>query len=131
MITFCNNTNGQSFQMPIIDGNVYIYEFAIKRPGRANLGFIIVESNSYQDISFDIHFSKNKINKVNKTVSSVYIDNNIVGKLGNCYYSSDDFAKKRRLIPDTIYKMISSTFFEISNEERLVMLSKLAKNNIK
>jgi hypothetical protein len=126
MLTFCDKTNGQLSQTPIIDGYVYIYEFAIKRPGRANLGFIIVESSSYQDISFDIHYSKGKINKVNKIVRTVYSDDNIAEKLGSFYYDSDDFVKKRRLIPDNIYKMISPSFFEMTNKERLKILNELS-----
>lgn len=126
MLTSCNKADCQLPQTPIIDGDVYIYEFAIKKPGRANLGFIIVESNSYQDISFDIHYSKSRIDKVNKTVSPVYSNNNIAEKLGSFYYDSDDFVKKRRLIPDNIYKMISSSFWEITNKERLEILNELS-----
>ena len=65
MLTSYNKADGQLSQTPIIDGEIYIYEFAIKRPGRANLGFIIVDRDSYQDISFDVYFSKGKISKVN------------------------------------------------------------------
>ena len=123
----CNKADGQLSQTPITDGDIYIYEFAIKRPGRANLGFIIVDSNSYQDISFDVYFSKGKINKVNRTISPVYSDDNIADRLGNFYYSSDDFVKKYRLIPDNIYKMISPSFLEMTNKERLKILNKLSK----
>lgn len=127
MFTAYNKVYSQLPQKQIIDGDVYIYEFAIKRPGRANLGFIIVDSNSYQDISFDVYFSKGKINKVNRTISPVYSENNVADKLGNFYYSSDDFIKKRRLIPDNIYKMIDSSFLEMTNKERLKILNKLSK----
>lgn len=127
MLTSYNKANGQLSQTPIIDGDIYIYEFAIKIPGRANLGFIIVDRDSYQDISFDVYFSKGKISKVNRTISPVYSDNNVADKLGNLYYSSDDFIKKRRLIPDNIYKMICSSFLEMTNKERLKILNKLSK----
>lgn len=42
---------------------IYIYESAIKRPGRANWGFLIVEHDKYQEILFDIRFSKDQIDK--------------------------------------------------------------------
>jgi hypothetical protein len=125
MLTSFSKANGQSFQMSIIDGNVYMYEYAIKRPGRANFGFIIVEGNSCQDISFDIHYSKGKINSVKQTVSSVCLSNSITKKLGSFYYDSDGFAKKNRLIPDNIYKIISPSFLEVTNKERLEILKSL------
>ena len=86
-----------------------------------------MDKDSYQDISFDVYFSKGKISKVNRTISPVYSDNNVADKLGNFYYSSDDFIKKRRLIPDNIYKMIHSSFLEMTNKERLKILNKLSK----
>ena len=86
-----------------------------------------MDRDSYQDISFDVYFSKGKINKVNRTISPVYSDDNIADRLGNFYYSSDDFVKKYRLIPDNIYKMISPSFLEMTNKERLKILNKLSK----
>ncbi|MBT9873165.1 hypothetical protein GPL06_10135 [Bacteroides salyersiae] len=103
----------------------YIYEFAIKRPGRVNLGFLIVERDKYQEILFDIRFSKDKIDKVNKTVRILPLNNKVVERSGDFYYNSDDFVKKHRLIPDNIYRMISSSFLEITNKERLQILNEL------
>lgn len=39
--------------------------------------------------------------------------------------STLDFVKKHRLIPDNIYKMISSSFLGMTNKERLQILNKL------
>ncbi|MBX9188671.1 hypothetical protein HCG69_11405 [Bacteroides sp. K03] len=103
----------------------YIYEFAMKRPGRVNLGFLIVEHDKYQEISFDIRFAKDKIDKVNKTIRILPLDDKVVERSGDFYYNSDDFVKKHRLIPDNIYKMISSSFLEMTNKERLQILNKL------
>lgn len=110
-------------QLPIVECDVYIYEFAIKRLGRINLGFLIVERDSCQNLSFDVRFSKGKINAVNKTDDLFQLEDKIAERLGDFYCNSDDFAKKDRLIPDSIYKMISSSFLEITNKERLEVLN--------
>jgi len=123
MLNSCEQTNCQE---AVIDGNIYIYEFAIKKPGRANLGFVIVDSNLYQKVSFDIHFSKDQITKVTRTISPSHSDNKITKRLGSFYYSSEDFVNKRRLIPDNVYKMISIAFLEMTNKERLKILNELS-----
>lgn len=127
MITTYNKIDYVSSQTPIVDDNVYIYEFAIKKPGRTNFGFIIIDGNMYQDISFDIHFSEGKINKIKKAVTPFYPKNNIIKKIGSSYLSSEDFVRKRRFIPDNIYKMISPSFLEVTNKERLQILNELSQ----
>ena len=82
---------------------------------------------------FILSFILNPCNKADGQLSQTPItdgdiyDNNVADKLGNFYYSSDDFIKKRRLIPDNIYKMIHSSFLEMTNKERLKILNKLSK----
>lgn len=62
---------------------------------------------------------------MNKTVRILPLNNKVVERSGDFYYNSDDFVKKHRLIPDNIYRMISSSFLEITNKERLQILNEL------
>ena len=113
-------------QLSTFEHDIYMYESAIKRSGWANLGFLIVKHDECQEISFDIRFSKEKIDKVNKTIRILPLDDKVVEWSGGFYYNSDDFVKKHRLIPDNIYRMISSSFLEITNKERLQILNELS-----
>ena len=122
MLLYCDKLDAQ---LSTLEHDIYIYEFAMKRSGRVNLGFLIVEHDKYQEISFDIRFAKDKIDKVNKTIRILPLDDKVVERSGDFYYNSDDFVKKHRLIPDNIYKMISSSFLEMTNKERLQILNKL------
>ena len=65
MLIYCDKSDAQ---LATFEHDIYMYEFAIKRPGWANLGFLIVKHDKCQEISFDIHFFKDKIDKVNKTI---------------------------------------------------------------
>ena len=123
MLIYCDKSDAQ---LATFEHDIYMYEFAIKRPGRANLGFLIVKHDECREISFDIHFSKDKIDKVNKTIRILPLDDKVVERSGDFYYNSDDFVKKHRLIPDNIYRMISSSFLEITNKERLQILNELS-----
>ncbi|MFR2068956.1 MAG: hypothetical protein ACLS4S_01680 [Bacteroides nordii] len=123
MLLYCDKSDAQ---LSTLEHDIYIYEFAMKRPGRVNLGFLIVEHDKYQEISFDIRFSKDKVDKVNKTIRTLPLDDKVVERSGDFYYNSDDFVKKYRLIPDNIYKMISFSFLEITNKERLQILNELS-----
>jgi len=123
MLIYCDKSEAQ---LSSTEHDIYMYEFAIKRPGRANLGFLIVKHDKYQEISFDIRFSKDKIDRVNKTIRILPLDDKVVERSGDFYYNSDDFVKKHRLIPDNIYRMISSSFLEITNKERLQILNELS-----
>lgn len=127
ILIFNKKVSAQSSQIQMLDQEMYIYEFAIKKIGRANIGFLIIENNLCWDISFDVHFSKDKIKKVDKFVRIYYYDNNIAKKIGGFYHSNNDFVKKRRLIPDNIYKIISPFFLEITNKERLEILDGFSK----
>ena len=42
-------------------------------------------------------------------------------------YSSINFEKRNKLIPDDIYKMISPDFIDITNKERIKVLENLSK----
>ena len=100
---------------------IYIYEFAIKRPGRANLGFIIVDRDSYQDISFDVYFSKGKISKVNRTISPVYSDNNVADKLGLELYART----AKRINEKSISPSVPKGFFKLSAHSRMAALQEV------
>lgn len=63
---------------------------------------------------------------MNKTIRILPLDDKVVEWSGGFYYNSDDFVKKHRLIPDNIYRMISSSFLEITNKERLQILNELS-----
>lgn len=123
MLIYCDKSDAQ---LSTFEHDIYMYESVIKRPGWANLGFLIVKHDEYQEISFDIRFSKDKIDKVNKTIRILPLDDKVVERSGGFYYNSDDFVKKYRLIPDNIYRMISSSFLEIINKERLQILNELS-----
>ena len=123
MLIYCDKSDAQ---LATFEHDIYMYEFAIKRPGWANLGFLIVKHDKCQEISFDIHFFKDKIDKVNKAIRILPLDDKVVERSGDFYYNSDDFVKKHRLIPDNIYRMISSSFLEITNKERLQILNELS-----
>ena len=45
MINSLENTIFQSSQSSIIDGDIYIYEYAMKKPNQIYIGFIIINNN--------------------------------------------------------------------------------------
>ncbi|NDV80001.1 hypothetical protein [Dysgonomonas sp. 511] len=111
---------------------IFIYDYAMKKPGQASLGFIVVNDDNVQDISFVIYFSKNKIDKViKKSVSIIKTyskdkDGNIlIGDSRKSGYTGKTFSKRNRLIPDYVYRFISPDFFEIDNVNRLDMMMSL------
>ena len=122
MLIYCDKSDAQ---LSTFEHDIYMYESAIKRSGQANFGFLIVKHDKCQEISFDIRFSKDKIDKVSKTIRILPLEYEVIERSGDFYYNSDDFVKKHRLIPDNIYKMISSSFLEITNKERLQILNEL------
>ena len=136
MLTSCNKGHSQSPQEQIIDGDVYIYEYAIKKPNQAHIGFIIIDNDLIvQDICFTVNFSKGQVknvfrrdNEITNTVQySKREDGNILTER-NAFlcYNSENFIRGERQIPDYIYKMISSSFLEMTNKERLNMLNELS-----
>ncbi len=140
MLTSCNKGHSQSPQKQTIDGDVYIYEYAIKKPNQAHIGFIIIDNDLIvQDICFTVNFSKGQVknvfrrdNAITNTVQySKRKDGNILIKKNKfLYYNSELFISREKRIPDNMYKMISSSFFEMTNKERLKTLNKLSISNI-
>ncbi len=65
MLISCDKTAGQLSQMVITDGDVYMYEYAMKKPNQLHVGFIIINNDLIvQNISFTVNFSKDKIKNV-------------------------------------------------------------------
>ena len=138
MLTSCNMANGQSPQTEIIDGDVYIYEYAIKKPNQAHIGFIIINNDNdlvVQDIYFTVNFSKGQVknvfrrdNAITNTVqySKREDDNILIDKNMFLYYDSENFINREKRISDNIYKMISLSFLEMTNKERLKILNELS-----
>jgi len=131
MTPCCNKDNNFSIK----DGDTYIYEYAIKKPGQAYVGFIVLsDSLIVQDICFTINFSDGKIKNVTKA-EGIKSNTRKYSKKenGNVYvgsllcYTSESFISRRKLITDDIYKMISPDFLNITNKERLKMLDSLVK----
>ena len=125
LILFMTST-GNTFNE---DGrNTLIYEFAMKRPGVVDLGFIVIDKNFYQNIAFNIRFSKGRLINVNKNIGTFQgkYRNPIGRNAGRVAYTSDEFALRRRLIPDNVYQMISPDFLSISNQDRLRILESLS-----
>ncbi|HOU97504.1 MAG TPA: hypothetical protein PLP65_01530 [Bacteroidales bacterium] len=130
-VSYCSKVNN----VQVVEGETYIYEYAIKKPGQAYVGFIILkDSLIVQDICFTINFSDGKIKDVTKAegiksntckYSKKENGNIYVGSL--LCYTSENFTSRRKLIPDDIYKMISPDFLNMTNKERLKMLDSLVK----
>lgn len=136
MVTYCINVGGKSPQTPIVEGNVYIYEYAIKKPNQAHIGFIIINNDLIvQDICFTANFSKGKLKNVfrmdvaitNTRQYSKKEDGTIlIEKNGFLCYDSESFINRKKRISDNIYKMISPSFLEMTNKERLKILDELS-----
>ena len=75
MLIYCDKSDAQ---LATFEHDIYMYEFAIKRPGWANLGFLIVKHDKCQEISFDIRFTKDKVDRVNKTETEMDRTDNIL-----------------------------------------------------
>lgn len=133
MIISCSNDNNH---FPVTDEGIYIYEYSIKKPGEAYVGFITInDSLIVHDVCFTINFSNGRIKNVTKEERiktkghDYYIkeDGNIfIEGFGLLSYSSENFNTRNKLIPDNIYKMISPDFFNMTNKERLNLLCNLA-----
>jgi hypothetical protein len=135
MLTYCDKAEGQSSQIAIVDGNVYMYEYAIKKPNQVHIGFIIISNDLIiQDIGFIVNFSKGKMknvfrrdNAITNTVQYSKKDGNILIKRNKFLcYDNGNFINREKRISDSIYKMISPSFLEITNKERLEMLNELS-----
>lgn len=136
MLTSHNETDAQLPQPSIIDGDVYVYEYAMKKPNQAHIEFIIIDSDLIvQDISFTVIFSKGKIKNVfrrNNVITNILQyskkeDGNIwIERNAFLCYNSENFISREKRISDNIYKMISSSFFEMTNKERLKILNELS-----
>jgi hypothetical protein len=121
----------------INDGGIYIYEYSIKKPGQANVGFIITNDTSVvQKIDFKIYFSKGEVEKVlkddnikgNKYHYSQKENGNIfIEELNKICYSCENFISRNKLISDDIYEMISQNFLTMTNQERFKVLDSLVK----
>lgn len=130
-VSYCSKDNN----VQVVEGETYIYEYAIKKPGQAYIGFIVLkDSLIVQDICFTINFSDGKIRDVTKAeriksntrkYSTKENGNIYVGSL--LCFTNKNFISKNRLIPDDIYKMISLDFLSMTNKERLKMLDSLIK----
>lgn len=128
--------SGKDNDFPIKEG-IYIYEFAVKKPGHAYVGFIITNDTlAIQRIGYEIFFSKRGIVKVDRGVYKGFIPHKFMEKNdGNIFvegfrllcFSSGNFKDRNKLIPDDIYKMISPDFLNITNEERCEILESLSK----
>lgn len=112
--------------------SVYIYEYAIKKPNRALIGFIVTKNNAIiENFEYKISFSKNKIKKVKEIKKNGYenyqyhVKNNgdiIIENLNLECYTCENFSKKNKLIPDKIYQIISKEFFHMTNYDRQKLL---------
>ena len=140
MLTSSNELEAQLPQTSIIEGDVYIYiyiyDYAMKKHNQAHIGFIVINNDLIvQDISFTVNFSKGKVKNVcrrDHVVTKILRyskreDGNILTER-NAFlcYNSENFIRGERQIPDYIYKMISSSFLEMTNKERLNMLNELS-----
>jgi hypothetical protein len=133
MAPCCNKDNNSCIK----DGETYIYEYSIKVPGQANVGFVITDDTSViQNIDFKIYFSKGKVEKVLKYdglkggkyhYSQKENGNIFIEELNKLCYTSEDFISRNKLVSDDIYKLISSDFLNMTNKERLKMLDSLVK----
>ena len=136
MLISCNKAGSQSFQTPIIDGNVYIYDYAMKKHNQAHIGFIIIDNDLIvQDIYFTVNFSKGKVKNVlrrNNTITNTLQyskrenGNILIEKNKLLCYNSENFVGRGRRIPDNIYKMTSPFFLKMTNKERLKILNELS-----
>lgn len=131
------SADGQSLQATIVDGDVYIYEYALKKPDQAHIGFIIINNDLIvQDIYFTVNFSKEQVKNVcrrdkaitNTVQYSKREDGNIlIDRNKFLCYDSENFISRQKLISDNIYKMIYPSFLKMTNKERLKMLNDLSK----
>jgi hypothetical protein len=118
-------------------GEIYFYEYSIKSPGQAYIGFVITDSASIiQDIRFKVFFSKGKIENITINSERIGYPRTFTKKVdGNIFieaiqllcYSDVNFNKRKRLIEDEFYTMISDKFLVLSNQERLKLLEELSK----
>jgi len=136
MLTSCSKVDGQSPRMKIIDGEIYIYEYAMKKPNQAHIGFIIIDNDLIvQDIYFTVNFSKGQVKNVlrkDNTITNIIQyskseDGNILIERNKILcYNSENFISREKRISDNIYKMISSSLLEMTNKERLKILNELS-----
>ena len=57
MLTSSNELEAQLPQTSIIEGDVYIYDYAMKKHNQAHIGFIVINNDLIvQDISFTVNF---------------------------------------------------------------------------
>ena len=136
MLTSSNELEAQLPQTSIIEGDVYIYDYAMKKHNQAHIGFIVINNDLIvQDLSFIVNFSKSKVKNVCRrdcVVTKILRyskreDSNILTER-NAFlcYNSENFIRRGKQIPDYIYKMISSSFLEMTNKERLNVLNELS-----
>lgn len=108
----------------------------MKKHNQAHIGFIVINNDLIvQDISFTVNFSKGKVKNVCRRDHIVTKmlryskreDGNILTER-NAFlcYNSENFIRRGKQIPDYIYKMISSSFLEMTNKERLNVLNELS-----
>ncbi|MBM0654726.1 hypothetical protein JMN11_13820 [Capnocytophaga genosp. AHN8471] len=140
MINSLENTIFQSSQSSIIDGDIYIYEYAMKKPNQIYIGFIIINNNRIvQNLCYTIELSKGKVENIIKEDINVghlqYLempDGNILIKNSKLLcYSSKNFKYREKRIPNNIYKEISPLFLVMTNKERFDLLNEIQTINKK
>jgi hypothetical protein len=138
MLTCCDRADGQLFQLSIVDGDVYIYEYAMKKPNQAHIGFVVISNDLIvKDICFTVNLSNGKIKNifrreqviVNILQYSKREDGNILIERNELLcYDSENFINRKKRISDSIYKMISISFLDMTNRERLKILNELSRS---
>ena len=131
ILQICTFFGSQQPQTAIFDG-VYFYEYAIKKPNQINIGFIAVENGSPKDIiEFTISYSNGSVKTIQrKTVISplqvhLYEKNGVLlfGDSIECY-SDKSYIQRKKKIPDDYYLILSPSFFDLTNKERLRLLER-------
>lgn len=136
MSTSCIFNDVQLPPLEFADGEVYLVEYAIKKPNQANIGFVIVDNDTIlQEICFTINYSGGKVrNVVREEQRGTNIfhfktneDGTVLLQSDSCVcYDDEAFKNDKKGIPDNYYTIISPSFLEITNKERLETLYKLS-----
>jgi len=127
---------GHADSTAIKEGNLFIYEYSAKIFGQAVIGFVVAnDSNVVQDLGYKIYYDTQKIKKINRITKPEKLlykytkksDGNIyIEKLKRMCYNDKNFNNNKRY-SEQLYKLISTSFDNLTNKERFYIIEKLFK----
>jgi hypothetical protein len=135
-----NHLNNQDGKDKLFEDDCYFYEYAIKKPGQAYIGFIvIIDSVSIRKVDYTLLIKDEQIIKVNKQSDTIYREVSI-NKLhnGNIYimkhnllcYSSVNLKNRETFLHKNYWDQISEVFFDKKNVDKMRLIQDFVEKRI-